>query len=330
MLKNLESTGGLIFSGQLLLDLAESGMSREDAYRLVQSHAMNSWKNDLTFRDEIAKVPEITARLTPEKLARAFDYTPPAQPTSTPSSPACLRNELLDDTLSLRRGIACDVLGRRSKGIDRRSIRIASAPWFRRPSPGVMTAAPFLPEPGLSKTRRSGWRFGNSGSNSPRRCGTRRDHDLRTVADRTCHASAKSSKDSHSRRTTESANQIDSKFQNKLDDASHVAQSSAALPSRQVGCMVSRDVLLHQAFCRSHHSSRICCPQRSAFERLPYLRALLLCLDGLFRSLSRWLEQPRHAAIDPKSMSAHHRRRLLCQLEHHLLAFSQRPSDNAE
>ena len=74
MLKNLESTGGLIFSGQLLLDLAESGMSREDAYRLVQGHAMNSWKNDLVFRDEIAKVPEITARLSPEKLARAFDY----------------------------------------------------------------------------------------------------------------------------------------------------------------------------------------------------------------------------------------------------------------
>ena len=75
MLKNLESTGGLIFSGQLLLDLAESGMSREDAYRLVQSHAMNSWKNDLIFREEVAKVPEITARLSPEKLARAFDYT---------------------------------------------------------------------------------------------------------------------------------------------------------------------------------------------------------------------------------------------------------------
>ncbi|MDE1176091.1 MAG: adenylosuccinate lyase [Edaphobacter sp.] len=74
MLKNLESTGGLIFSGQLLLDLAESGMSREDAYRLVQGHAMNSWKNELVFRDEIAKVPEITARLSPEKLAHAFDY----------------------------------------------------------------------------------------------------------------------------------------------------------------------------------------------------------------------------------------------------------------
>ncbi|MCL2660110.1 MAG: adenylosuccinate lyase [Acidobacteriaceae bacterium] len=74
MLKNLESTGGLIFSGQLLLDLAESGMSREDAYRLVQSHAMRSWKEGLVFRDEVAKDTEITARLTPEKLARAFDY----------------------------------------------------------------------------------------------------------------------------------------------------------------------------------------------------------------------------------------------------------------
>ncbi len=74
MLKNLESTGGLIFSGQLLLDLAESGMSREDAYRLVQSHAMRSWKEELVFRDEVAKEPAITSRLSPEKLAHAFDY----------------------------------------------------------------------------------------------------------------------------------------------------------------------------------------------------------------------------------------------------------------
>ncbi len=74
MLRNLESTGGLIFSGQLLLDLAESGMSREDAYRLVQSHAMRSWKEELVFRDEVAKDTEITSRLAPEKLERAFDY----------------------------------------------------------------------------------------------------------------------------------------------------------------------------------------------------------------------------------------------------------------
>jgi adenylosuccinate lyase len=75
MKKNLESTGGLIFSGQLLLDLAEAGMMREDAYRLVQSHAMRSWKEELVFRDEVAKDASITALLTPEKLARTFDYT---------------------------------------------------------------------------------------------------------------------------------------------------------------------------------------------------------------------------------------------------------------
>ena len=75
MKKNLESTGGLIFSGQLLLDLAEAGMMREDAYRLVQSHAMQSWKEDLIFRDEVAKDPKITALLKPEKLEKTFDYT---------------------------------------------------------------------------------------------------------------------------------------------------------------------------------------------------------------------------------------------------------------
>jgi adenylosuccinate lyase len=75
MKKNLESTGGLIFSGQLLLDLAEAGMLREDAYRLVQSHATRAWKEDLNFREEIARDPAITALLSEQKLARTFDYT---------------------------------------------------------------------------------------------------------------------------------------------------------------------------------------------------------------------------------------------------------------
>jgi len=75
MKRNLESTGGLIFSGQLLLDLAEAGMLREDAYRLVQSHAMRSWKEDLVFRDEVAKDASIAALLNSEKLDQTFDYT---------------------------------------------------------------------------------------------------------------------------------------------------------------------------------------------------------------------------------------------------------------
>jgi len=74
MLKNMLSTGGLIFSGQLLLDLAESGMSREDAYKLVQTHAMRAWKEDLVFRDIIAQEPAVASLLSPEKLQRAFDY----------------------------------------------------------------------------------------------------------------------------------------------------------------------------------------------------------------------------------------------------------------
>ncbi len=73
MKRNLESTGGLIFSGQVLLDLAEAGMMREDAYRLVQGHAMRAWKDDLVFRDEIERDPAITALLSKEKLERSFD-----------------------------------------------------------------------------------------------------------------------------------------------------------------------------------------------------------------------------------------------------------------
>jgi adenylosuccinate lyase len=75
MKKNLESTGGLVFSGQLLLDLAEAGMLREEAYKLVQAHAMRAWKEDLNFRDEVARDAGITKLLSPEKLAKTFDYT---------------------------------------------------------------------------------------------------------------------------------------------------------------------------------------------------------------------------------------------------------------
>jgi adenylosuccinate lyase len=72
MLKNLESTGGLVFSGQLLLDLAEHGMSREDAYRLVQGHAMRAWKEDLNFHELVMNDPEITSRVPKKVLEQAF------------------------------------------------------------------------------------------------------------------------------------------------------------------------------------------------------------------------------------------------------------------
>ena len=73
MMANLESSGGLIFSGQLLLDLAEAGMLREDAYRLVQKHAMEAWKNGTNFREAVRNDPEIRAKLSEEKVDGAFD-----------------------------------------------------------------------------------------------------------------------------------------------------------------------------------------------------------------------------------------------------------------
>ncbi|HYW40138.1 MAG TPA: adenylosuccinate lyase [Terriglobales bacterium] len=73
MLANLESTRGLVFSGQLLLDLVERGVSREDAYRLVQSHAMRAWKENLDFRELVLNDPEIRGRVPKAKIEHAFD-----------------------------------------------------------------------------------------------------------------------------------------------------------------------------------------------------------------------------------------------------------------
>ena len=75
MMANLESTRGLVFSGQLLLDLVESGVSREDAYRLVQSHAMRAWKENLDFHELILNDPEIRGRVPQAKIERAFDLS---------------------------------------------------------------------------------------------------------------------------------------------------------------------------------------------------------------------------------------------------------------
>jgi adenylosuccinate lyase len=73
MLANLNSTRGLVFSGQLLLDLVAAGVSREDAYRLVQGHAMRAWKEDLDFHELVVNDRVMTARVPRAKIERAFD-----------------------------------------------------------------------------------------------------------------------------------------------------------------------------------------------------------------------------------------------------------------
>jgi adenylosuccinate lyase len=75
MLKNLGMTMGLVFSGQLLLDLAAAGMLREDAYKLVQGHALKAWEYDQNFQAAIEADPEVTKRLTKVKLAESFSVS---------------------------------------------------------------------------------------------------------------------------------------------------------------------------------------------------------------------------------------------------------------
>ena len=72
MLKNLNLTRGLIFSGQLLLDAAAAGMLREKAYKVVQGHAMQAWEEEGDFREAIESDPEIQAYLSKESIAQSF------------------------------------------------------------------------------------------------------------------------------------------------------------------------------------------------------------------------------------------------------------------
>ena len=73
MLFNLNLTHGLLFSQPVLLALTKKGMKREDAYRLVQSHAMEVWRSKKEFKEELRKDPQIMAVLTDADLEDAFD-----------------------------------------------------------------------------------------------------------------------------------------------------------------------------------------------------------------------------------------------------------------
>ncbi len=73
MRKNLDSMMGLVFSGKILLELAKKGISREEAYRIVQRNAMAVWETKKDFKSLLADDPDIKANLTEAELEAAFD-----------------------------------------------------------------------------------------------------------------------------------------------------------------------------------------------------------------------------------------------------------------
>jgi adenylosuccinate lyase len=73
MLRNLDSTQGLVYSGQLLQDLVEKGMPRDDAYKAVQENAMAAWETDTSFRARVAADTRVTKYLDEKALAHTFD-----------------------------------------------------------------------------------------------------------------------------------------------------------------------------------------------------------------------------------------------------------------
>ncbi|MDI9459753.1 MAG: adenylosuccinate lyase [Limnochordia bacterium] len=75
MKKNMDRSLGLIFSQRILLALVDKGLSREDAYGLVQPRAMEAWEKQASFRDLVKQDPEISSRLSPSEIDACFDYS---------------------------------------------------------------------------------------------------------------------------------------------------------------------------------------------------------------------------------------------------------------
>ena len=73
MRRNFDSLGGLVFSQHVLLELTQTGMSREDAYAKVQAAAMAVWAQGGSFRAELERDPEIAAAVPPARLDELFD-----------------------------------------------------------------------------------------------------------------------------------------------------------------------------------------------------------------------------------------------------------------
>jgi adenylosuccinate lyase len=72
MRRNLESTRGLVFSGQLLLELTARGLSRETAYAVVQDHAMEAWRTDGDFQALVRQDPEVRRVMSESEITEVF------------------------------------------------------------------------------------------------------------------------------------------------------------------------------------------------------------------------------------------------------------------
>jgi adenylosuccinate lyase len=74
MLKNLELSKGLVFSGQLLLELTQKGVARETAYEWVQRNAMRVWDRDENFKQLLKSDEDISTHLSPDEIDGAFRF----------------------------------------------------------------------------------------------------------------------------------------------------------------------------------------------------------------------------------------------------------------
>ena len=75
MIKNLNITNGVFFSQRVLLELTTSGLTREEAYKIVQKNAMLTWSNKSTFYDNIKNDKKITNKIPVNKLKKLFNFS---------------------------------------------------------------------------------------------------------------------------------------------------------------------------------------------------------------------------------------------------------------
>jgi adenylosuccinate lyase len=74
MRKNLDLTGGLIYSQRVLLALVDAGIDRQDAYKIVQRHALSAWDEGGNFRDSLLADERVSAVISPQQLDALFDH----------------------------------------------------------------------------------------------------------------------------------------------------------------------------------------------------------------------------------------------------------------